>query len=67
MAYEIAWIILAIFFWVLCAAATILLGAWIYIQLMYYHWNKQDRMQQNIVHQVIETVNDKVEETENIC
>ena len=65
MAYEIAWLIICIFFWVLCAAAVILAGAWIYIQLMYYHWDKQDRTEQNIVHQVIETVKDKIEETEN--
>lgn len=65
--YEIGWLILAIFFWVLCAAAIILAGAWVYIQCMYYHWNKQDRLGQNLVNQVIEAVKEKADETENNC
>ena len=64
MAYEIAWLIISIFFWVLCAAAIILAGAWMYIQLMYYHWDKQDREKDKIVHQIIETVNEKIDELE---
>ena len=54
--------ILGIFFWVLCAAAIILFGAWIYIQCMYYHWAKLDREQYNLVETVTQAVNDKLGE-----
>lgn len=62
MDYSAAMVILAIFFWVLLASAIILLGAWIYIQLMYYHWEKQDREQCNLVETVTQAVNDKLSE-----
>ena len=64
MQYEVAWLIICIFFWVLCAAAIILSGAWMYIQLMYYHWDKQDRERENVVQQIVETVNEKLDEFE---
>ena len=60
MDYSAAMMILAIFFWVLLAAAIILLGAWIYIQLMYYHWAKLDRQQYNLVETVAQAVNVKL-------
>ena len=62
MDYAAIMTILGIFFWVLCAAAIILLGAWIYIQCMYYHWAKLDREQYNLVETVAQAVNDKLGE-----
>lgn len=35
--------VLAICFWVLAAIATILLGAFVYVQVQYYHWDKEER------------------------
>ena len=62
MDYAAIMTILGIFFWVLLAAAIILFGAWVYIQLMYYHWEKLDREQNNLVETVTKAVNDKIDE-----
>lgn len=35
--------VLAVCFWVLAAMATILLGAFVYVQVQYYHWDKEER------------------------
>ena len=58
MIYELGWLILAIFFWVLLAVATVLAMAWVYIQVQYYHWEKQDRHIEETIRKVIDEVND---------
>lgn len=35
--------VLAVCFWVLAAMATVLLGAFVYVQVQYYHWDKEER------------------------
>lgn len=35
--------VLAVCFWVLAAIATVLLGAFVYVQVQYYHWDKKER------------------------
>ena len=60
MDYTAFCIVLGILFWVLAAAAVVLLGAWLYIQAMYYHWNKKDREQDDIISQVQQAVNDQL-------
>lgn len=35
--------VLAVCFWVLAAIATVLLGAFVYVQVQYYHWDKEER------------------------
>lgn len=66
MMYEEVWIIITIFFWVLLAGALVLSAAWVYIQCMYYHWNKQDRMKDDLLHEVTQTINDKIDELQDL-
>lgn len=35
--------VLAVCFWVLAAITTVLLGAFVYVQVQYYHWDKEER------------------------
>ena len=35
--------VLAVCFWVLAAIATVLLGAFVYVQVQYYHCDKEER------------------------
>ena len=39
----IACYVLAVCFWVLAAIAIVLLGAFVYVQVQYYHWDKEER------------------------
>ena len=66
MMYEEVWIIITIFFWVLLAGALVLSAAWVYIQCMYYHWNKQDRENDAILVRVTQTINEKIDEIKDI-
>ena len=63
--------ILGILFWVLAGCAVVSLMAWVYTQVMYYRWNREDREKATLVVQVQEAVNDKIEEIrqddENNC
>lgn len=56
--------ILGILFWVLAGCTVVSLMAWVYTQVMYYRWNKEDREQANLIEQVQQTVKDKIEEIE---
>ena len=38
----IACYVLAVCFWVLAAISTVLLGAFVYVQVQYYHWDKEE-------------------------
>lgn len=65
MQYEVAWIIIAIFFWVLCAAAIVIGMAWAFCYVNYYRWDKEDRNKSDIVKQIQEEVLDKIDEELN--
>lgn len=54
-------IILGIFFWVLCAIGIVCLMAYTFTDLMYYRWNREDRLNTRIA----ETVKNSVEEMES--
>lgn len=58
----IAWIIVAIFFWVLCAIGIIMGMAYIFIQIQYYHWDKEERNKNAIVKELTEKVKQTLEE-----
>lgn len=60
MDYTSFCIIIGILFWILAAASVVLLGAWVYIQAMYYHWSKQDRELEDIVDRVRQIVDETV-------
>lgn len=62
MQYEAAWIIISIFFWVLCAAAIVIGFAWIFCYVNYFKWDKEDRNKSEIVKQIQEEVLYKIEE-----
>ena len=59
MDYNSVIMILGIMFWVLLALAIVLCFAWMYIQLTYLQWDKQDRMKNTIEDKVEELLNDK--------
>lgn len=56
--------ILAIGFWVLAAIAIVLFAAWVYVEVQYYHWNKQERESDQLVKELSERIAEKIEETQ---
>lgn len=57
--------VLAICFWVLCAFALVLLAAFVYVECQYYHWNKQDRENEQMVQYLVKQIEEKFEELQN--
>lgn len=56
--------ILAIGFWAIAAVALVLFAAWVYVEVQYYHWNKQERESNQLVKELSERIAEKIEETE---
>lgn len=54
--------VLAICFWVLAAIAIILFAAWVYVEVQYYHWNKIDRENEQMVQYLMKQIEEKFEE-----
>ena len=52
--------ILAVMFWALCAVAVVGMLAYIYCQVQYYKWDKEDRMQNNLVNKISEKIVDEM-------
>lgn len=57
--------ILAIGFWAIAAIALVLFAAWVYVEVQYYHWNKQERESDQLVKELSERIAEKIEETQN--
>ena len=57
--------VLAIGFWALAAVALVVLCAFVYVEVQYYHWNKQERESEQLVKELSERIAEKIEETEN--
>lgn len=59
--------VLAVCFWVLAAIAIVLFAAWVYVEVQYYHWNKIDRENEQMVQYLMKQIEEKFEEifTEN--
>lgn len=53
--------VLAVCFWVLAAMATVLLGAFVYVQVQYYHWDKEEREASKLAALIVE----ELSKTEN--
>ena len=53
--------VLAVCFWVLAAMATVLLGAFVYVQVQYYHWDKEERKASKLATMIAE----ELSKTEN--
>ena len=56
--------ILAIGFWAIAAIALVLFAAWVYVEVQYYHWNKQERESDQLVKELSERIAEKIEETQ---
>lgn len=57
--------VLAVCFWVLGAIAIVLFAAWVYVEVQYYHWNKTDRENEQMVQYLVKQVEEKFEELKN--
>lgn len=54
--------VLAVCFWVLAAIAIVLFFAWVYVEVQYYHWNKIDRENEQMVQYLMKQIEEKFEE-----
>lgn len=54
--------VLAICFWVLSAIAIVLFAAWVYVEVQYYHWNKIDRENDQMIQYLMKRIEEKFEE-----
>lgn len=52
--------ILAIGFWAIAAVALVLFAAWVYVEVQYYHWNKQERESDQLVKELSELIAEKI-------
>lgn len=57
--------VLAVCFWVLAAIALVLFAAWVYVEVQYYHWNKIDRENEQMVQYLVKQIEEKFEELQN--
>lgn len=57
--------ILAIGFWAIAAVALVLFAAWVYVEVQYYHWNKIDRENEQMVKYLVKQIEEKFEELQN--
>ena len=57
--------VLAVCFWVLAAIAIVLFAAWVYVEMQYYHWNKTDRENEQMVQYLVKQIEEKFEELQN--
>lgn len=57
--------ILAIGFWAIAAVALVLFAAWVYVEVQYYHWNKIDRENEQMVQYLAKQIEDKFEKLQN--
>lgn len=58
-------LVLAVCFWVLAAIAIVLFAAWVYVEVQYYHWNKTDRENEQMVQYLMKQIEEKFEELQN--
>lgn len=56
--------VLAVCFWVIGAIAIVLFAAWVYVEVQYYHWNKTDRENEQMMQNLVKQIEEKFEETE---
>lgn len=54
--------VLAIGFWAIAAVALVVLCAFVYVEIQYYHWNKQERESDQLVKELSERIAETVKE-----
>ena len=57
--------ILACAFWLLAALGIVTLMAFVYVEVQYYHWNKEEREQDQLVKELSKRIAEKIEESKN--
>lgn len=62
MDYIVFCMILGILFWVLAALALVVGMAYVYVELQYYKWSKEQREKDGIVKEIQEAVKKAIEE-----
>lgn len=55
--------ILACAFWLLAALGIVTLMAFVYVEVQYYHWNKEEREHDRLVEELSKHIAEKIEET----
>ena len=65
MDYQTFCMIMAIMFWVLSALGIVSLMAWVYCQVQYYKWDKEDRLKESIVDMMKEAIKEVHEAYKN--
>ena len=56
MNYQTFCMIMAIMFWTLSALGIVTLMVWVYCQVQYYKWDKEDRIKEELAKKISEQV-----------
>lgn len=62
MEFEAVWIIIAIFWWFLCACLIVIGIVWLFCYVNYFRWDKQDRERREVMRQVEKQVGEMLDE-----
>ena len=62
MEFEAVWIIIAIFWWFLCAALLVVGLVWLFCYVNYYRWDKEDREHRKVMREVDKKVGERLDE-----
>lgn len=61
MDYQTFCMIMAIMFWVLSALGIVSLMAWVYCQVQYYKWDKEDRIKEELAEKISKQVGEMID------
>lgn len=61
MDYQTFCMIMAIMFWTLSALGIVTLMAWVYCQVQYYKWDKEDRIKNELAEKISEQVGEMID------
>lgn len=61
MNYYTFCMIMAIMFWTLSALGIVTLMAWVYCQVQYYKWDKEDRIKNELAEKISEQVGEIID------
>lgn len=61
MNYYTFCMIMAIMFWTLSALGIVTLMAWVYCQIQYYKWDKEDRIKNELAEKISEQVGEMID------
>lgn len=61
MNYTTFCMIMTIMFWSLCAIGIVTFMAWVYCQIQYYKWDKEDRIKEELAEKIGEQVGEIID------